>query len=298
MNLEPLTNSNLTFSFHAPKIALNRGGGHAPATQQSQEREATSDQAFDSRFRGGEFMKRVLTVAVLAACAAALAGNTDPIQLSASPTPLGGNGGTAGSTLIYDNTAGSIFSSGVQPRRALDDVSFNPGPAAGGAVNVDGINIGFVVTTANTAFDIRFVLYDDLDGTASPVNTNPYSPSYTFSMPNTLAAGAYVTGMVSLGTPIAVDDDALAIDILFLQPGTENLSTAATHLFAGGGVLVGSSADVYWRDANGNSQYDSSDARNFGGGANLANFYLQMTPEPASAALLALGALVVARRRR
>ncbi len=240
-------------------------------------------------------MKQFLAFAAMSLCALAWAGETDPIRLESAPTPLGG--GTAGGTLIYDNSAGNLFSSSLQPRRALDDVSFNPGPGAGISNDVDGINLGFVVNVANTAFDIRVVLYDDLDGNASPVNTNPYSPSVTIAISDTLATGAYTTGMVTLGTPITVDDDVLAVDVLFLEPGTETLSTAATPLFAGGGVLVGSSADVYWRDADGNGQYDSTDARFFNGAPFLANFYLQMTPEPASLLLLVVGGLALARRR-
>lgn len=199
-----------------------------------------------------------------------------PMTLNGQPV----GGGTAGPCpLAYQNNVSPYFSSGAQPRRALDDISFTPGPASGGPVDVDGINIGFVITGTGAAgaFDIEFTIYDNLDGTATPVNSGPLSPTYRISISAGLTPGGWITGLVTLSTPITVPDDGGAIDVLFFEPGSGTPFTRATHLFAGGGVLIGSSQDVYWRDANGNGQYDPSDARFFNGPPNLANFYLELT---------------------
>lgn len=202
--------------------------------------------------------------------------------------------------IVYDNIAGSLFSSGASPRRALDDGSFTPGPGAGGGILINSVNFGFVVGTS-TAFDILVTYYDHLNTAASPVNSGPLPPSLRIAIP-ALPAGAYQTGLIDLTGigGIAMPDDNWAVDIHFVVPGGTTLSTAATHLFAGGPVTVGSSADVYWRDADGNGQYDSSDARTFGGGSFLANFYHQMgmVPAPASLAFVGFGLLCAARRRR
>jgi hypothetical protein len=201
-------------------------------------------------------------------------------------------------TLVYSNTLDPIFSSSINPRRALDDGSFTPGPGAGGNVTVIGADVGFVVTgTGAASFEVVVSFFDTLDPNATPVNTD-YLGGYSLSFEN-LDPGAYTTGMVDLTGlgGIYFPDDTWAVEYMYLD-ANGNLSQRATPLFAGGGPTVGFSDDVYWRDANGDGQYSPDEARFFGGAPNLANFYLELEiiPEPAGLALAALGLLLIRRR--
>jgi len=220
----------------------------------------------------------------------------DPSVSAPPPRQLGGDN-TRG-FLAYDNTGSSVFTSGIRPPRALDDGSFTPGPAAGGNVTADAVQAGFSVSAGvNYDFDMVVKFWDTITPANSPVNTGllgSFQVTYT-----NMAPGAWVTGLIDITGigGIYFPDDNWGCELLFYDKGTQTLSTRATMLFYGGGVTTGSSADVYWRDVDGNGQYDTAESRNFSGAPNLANFYLQLdVPEPASL-LLALVGLTLLRRR-
>ncbi len=214
--------------------------------------------------------------------------DTGSLQVVNVPMTLNGQpvgGGTAGvCPLVYQNNVSPYFRSGLNPVRALDDISFTPGPGSGGPVDVDSINVGFVIlgTDPAPAFDVEFTIYDTLSPSSTPVNSDPLPPTYRIGVAAGLTPGAWLTGTVTLPTPITVPDDGGAIDVLFFEAGSGTPFSLATHLFAGGGVTIGSSGDVYWRDVNGNGEYSSDESRFFGGPPNLANFYLELGGCPAS----------------
>jgi hypothetical protein len=225
----------------------------------------------------------------------AVAATATTVDIPGHAVPLS-SGVASRDFLAYDNSGSSVFRSNVNPPRALDDGSFNPGPAAGGNVVVTGVQAAFfAIGTAPASFDFQLNFYDTVDPNADPVNSSPLG-GIRFAFTN-IAPGAYTTGQVSIPGGLLFPDDNWAVDALFLLPGTDTLATGlATVAFFGGGVNTGSSADLYWRDADGNGQYDPTDARNFGGAPNLANFYLQLNvPEPAS--LLLLLSTLICRRR-
>lgn len=241
--------------------------------------------------------KFVVAVAVAALAVPALADLlADAPAFQVSPKPIGP---ATRNVLVYDNTLGSIFSSSVNPPAALDDGSFTPGPGAGGNTTVIGANIGFVVVgTGNASFDLAVSFFDTLTPNAEPVNSG-FLGGFIVGFTN-IPPGGYETGMLDLTGlgGIYFPDDDWAVEYRFLVPGTQTLSNRGTALFAGGPVAVGSSQDVYWRDVDGNGLYrDPDEARFFGGPPNEANFYLQLEviPEPAAFALLAVGLLL---RRR
>ena len=257
-------------------------------------------------------MKRNLVLAIVGLFAFAAPVMAD--ILSDTPqlitgTVAGGGGIVPRSPLVYDNTQGALFSTGSSPRsHECDDGSFGP---QGGAQTIDAINVGFVVATANTAFDIVVGFYSTMTANASPVNSG-FVAGFRISEPATLAAGAYQTGLLSV-TPFALPAGSggsstpfgnWGFEYYFLAPGSSSVvSTAATGLFAGGPQALGSSANVYWRDANSNFNCeDPGEERSFGTPPTtlLANLYLQLTgtPEPGTLGLLALGALMMIKRRR
>ncbi|MEK6703909.1 MAG: PEP-CTERM sorting domain-containing protein [Planctomycetota bacterium] len=251
-------------------------------------------------------MKTILSVLVLAGTAS-VAMADDHVGVSGSPQTVNGytingeyhtNGGVGARNVIaYDNRAGGLFTSGIRPAFVMDDVSFTPGPAAGGGQFLTGINFGFSVN-GPASFDAQIYFFDTLTGAASPVNTGLFG---AFSVGfGSVANGSYQSGLIDITSlSIFAPDDNLGVVFRFVQAGTNTLATNVTSLFAGGGATVGSSQDVYWRDADGNGQFDSGDARFFNGAPNLANVYMQLeVPAPASLALLGLGGIVAGRRRR
>lgn len=244
-------------------------------------------------------MKRLLAVtAALALCASAFADVEKVIEMQAQPL---GDGGGIAAIPVYSNTSATIFSTGSTPRaHLLDDGSFTVGPYGGTGGVADGANHGFVVNTVTSSFDMEVRYYDTMNSGATPVNS-VFLGGYILRF-NNLAPGGYVTGLfdfTDLGlSDIAFPDDNWGIELSFYNQGTTTYHTNVTGAFSGDGTEVGSSQDVYWRDANGNGVFSSDEARTFGGGTLLANFYLQLTPEPASMGLLGLGALALIRRRR
>lgn len=209
--------------------------------------------------------------------------------------------GAASAAVVYDNTSGPYFSSGTNPPRALDDGAFdpaNPTPTA-----VDAVETAFVILGQGPADVYMEVTFYDTIQAGNPQNIDPLGG---FVLPLLgYDPGFYSTGDLVLDSPIVFPDNDWAVDIVF-KDAAGALSNRGSVVFSGGGVTVGSSQDVYWRDANGNGQYDDTDARYFGGTAgNLANFYLKMNgtaiPEPGTMALLGAGllpALGLIRRRR
>ncbi|MBL8762710.1 MAG: hypothetical protein JNM07_00385 [Phycisphaerae bacterium] len=245
----------------------------------------------------------LLSTLVLAAPALASPEPADVIAAdqirSATPVTINGlpyqaGSGTRADVLVFDNTdlTRSVFSSGAQPNRAIDDGSFAGGPVsnpgAGLSPTVDKMRVSFRVLPAagTTGFDMVVQFFDTLTPNASPVNTD-FIAGFRVGY-GAVAQGAYYTDL-DLGAnaiTIPFGDDDWACEVLFLQPGTDTLMATGqiTVLFQGSGdntrmvPAAGASEDVYWRDSNNNGTYDDpTDARTFTGDFNEAIFFINMS---------------------
>ncbi len=230
-------------------------------------------------------MKKLLsTVIGLGASLGALAQQQDTaVETIARFHNMGSEGGAAADVVYYDNTiseTGLVVYSSLLPHRALDDVTFNPGPGGGGSnLYTNQHTISWYNGTL-TSFDFHVVFYDDLDPNATPVNSNPIPDGAYYVQVVDIAAGAWYSAvdLSSIGG-VTFPDDTFAMDWLYYEPGsTTVLNAYATPIFpqTNSGPVVGWSDDIYWRDADSNGQYDPTDARYFGGPPNLANFFCKL----------------------
>lgn len=223
--------------------------------------------------------------------------------------------GSSQAQVIYSNTQGNLFSASASPRYALDDVSL----VEDHYWEIDRIKLGYVVAGSGgaTDFDILVRYWDEVDYfpiaslVALPINRG-FLGSAVVQIRGA-ENGFYTTDWQDIKN-IKTFDGRIGVEISFWNPGTAvthgnatltqeemaNFNRRGTHLFAGGPVEIGASADVYWRDADNNGQFDPSDQRNFGGWPNTANFYhgIEAVPEPTTLAALGLGIAVGLRRRR
>jgi hypothetical protein len=216
----------------------------------------------------------------------------NPVPLSGRPV-LNRSGGSTRTnpTTLYDNLpdeAFNGFSSGPQPRRALDDFNF-PASLSTGAL-ITEFSWGFVANTQANDVDAVVVFYNTLTPANSPVNTDPVGAfRVTLHDPTGIwTAGAHrvVVNLSTLpGGGIDFPDGGGAVDIIYIQTGSTYpppvLDTHLTAFFKGDAdPAVGTSDDVYWRDADANGQYDTGDARTFTGDGNFANFAMKMIGKP------------------
>ncbi|RYG20159.1 PEP-CTERM sorting domain-containing protein, partial [bacterium] len=195
-----------------------------------------------------------------------------------------------------------------------DDFNFAP-VGTNPAATVDNLVLGYYYNS-NTIqdFDIQISIYKDMDLVTTDPTTHvlsnlAYTTTYRVKAAD-IAVGANETQSIDVGGFFlgSVDNTATSnhgIELKFLNAGTSDLSSSVTALFKGDmNPTVGESADVYYRESNGNGFLDGGDARNFASSNLKANLYMRMNgdiqavPEPASMTALALGGLAMLRRRK
>lgn len=195
---------------------------------------------------------------------------------------------------------------------------------------------GYSIPTGGaTAFDARITVWDDIDyaATTTPQFANQKA-RFTLSFTNQ-TSGAWITNPVDLttlaGGGITVTDNPANNDLVgapggtngyidgyfqvdFFSPGTTTQLPAngATFIFDTTGVNAGTTfanpvlggdgtaaGEFYWRDVDANSTIIGNEARSLTGSrANLVlSFDGNIVPEPTSLSALALGGLLLRRRR-
>jgi len=203
---------------------------------------------------------------------------------------------SARQAMIYQNTGRPYFRATQNPRIVLDDRFLTPGPGAGGRVPVTAQNPGWVVTDDWSGTLVSGVIvvefFDTLNPNADPVcNLGPsnFLGGYAVAVEGMERGYVYqFDGMLDLaaaGIQIVLPDDDFGLVMRFFEDDSfTSFSPDMTVAFAGGdndnnnqastgdGALVGFSDDVYWRDVNGNMQFNVSEARYFNGYPRGANF--------------------------
>lgn len=235
-------------------------------------------------------MKTILGMALVAGMAGtALATDIDP---ASAAQYIGGGFDGRGFNEVYNNMPqGGFFTTGASPRTSIgDDFQTGISNLEVCAVNVIFGNQGTVASDVL----IRVSIYDTISS-AGDWSGLAGQATYRF---NALAPGFYFSGDLAVSATLADGEGGAQFE--FFDTAGNRLSSGWTVGFNGAGVTLGTSADVYWRDVNNDGTLVASEARTFGGGANLANVAMSIkaVPAPGALALLGLGGLVAGRRRR
>lgn len=217
---------------------------------------------------------------------------------------------SASATIVYDTIAGTgaTTTTGGTPRfRMSDEMSFLD-PGAGFHWNVNSVTFTLFIAGAQNfaATTAEVILWNEWDGAGfGGAGTNVYQNEagrQTFNMgPITTTGSSVAPVTATFTTPIAMANFAnVGIEIYLRADGADN-SNLAVGLkdFA---PTVGTSNNLFYRDANANGIIETTDGRTITGWTN-ANAALTVdataVPEPASMIALTVGALgLVARRRR
>jgi hypothetical protein len=202
--------------------------------------------------------------------------------------------------VLYDTTAGAQYTNVFGPAPMLDDVTVAAGP-----VTITGMNFGFRNTGATPEdVDAIVTVWDNMNtaATGSTVVNSTSLGSFRRPIGSILASGTGTTGLFNLATPINVPDATFGVSIEFVMAGTNDPSDVDA-LLSKNLPSPGTTSDKFWSD-DGDGVFRGSDVVNFNPSnpTTHANFYLRVdgiVPEPASAAVAAVGlALAAARRGR
>jgi hypothetical protein len=184
--------------------------------------------------------------------------------------------------------------------------------------SITGVSFGIVnwaTTTINYNVRANLALYDlCTDGTSGATSIFPnaalLSTTVTFNNVS-LNTNTFTVGTVTFGAPVSwtAPDGTKGGFTLRLTHDNNNdgvfvednlLSSIVTISATYPGPYVGSSTDGYYRDADANGSFTGSDYRSFTGSRSDLGLVIIGTPvpEPASMAVLGIGALALIRRRR
>lgn len=184
---------------------------------------------------------------------------------------------------MYQNENTTGFTTTSSPRNpVLDDVQL-AGSLAIPPAQISSVEFAFVPEAGGIPMgstmrvEIRF--WDTLNTAVSPVNSGLLGGG-SFLIPGPVASGFFYTQIGILSPPYpAPSDPNIAFQIDY-RDNTTNALQYATILFANppGGPQLGATQNLYFRDANSNGQFDSTDARSFAA-PNSAAFYLHLGGE-------------------
>lgn len=177
---------------------------------------------------------------------------------------------------IYQNETEPLFLSQDLPNNMLEEVTLfaNTSP-----LEIDGIELGIEVVVA-VPLKLVVRIWNTVNPASSPVNSGLLGTITIDLGADPLVPDVYQISE-SLDVPISLPDTGIGVQITLQNSVTGlPLNGEATVVFAGGGPIVGSSPDWYFRDANGNGQFDGGnpgpDRRTFVGNPGLANFSLHL----------------------
>lgn len=248
-------------------------------------------------------MKKLLVLSLFAVAAASQA--TIILDTLTNPS-TGGNyttGYSGGGSGQHRNLSGDIFAvSAASTAWNITKLEFVTRNSLGGG------------NQTNVTLDLRFSYFRDGSAASQPFDS--FSPSYSdtaWSISGITAGGNYLT-TVNFSTPFKVYSAfILGIQFHFKTNGQENEQLCASFRdygsAANGGATVGTAYNGIFEDLNGNGMLEyspgaSTPVNEYTGfqGVTSASMALRVTadavPEPASVAVLGLGALALIRRRK
>lgn len=221
-------------------------------------------------------MRKIVVLAMLALVVPALAGQLNAVSpTSVAPLTVGGARALTGN-IVYDNTTnGQPYYFNQTGTEVGDDISF----AGGQTGNLQAFTfIYYDPSPAATTANVFFYEQDLVTG-----EVGNYLGGYTIE--NLPGVGAWIINVDPVDYPITFDQPDIWMSVQF--------DDANSGLILYTPPTVGTSYDVFAQFTGTWSYYY------FTGHNPAANFGLavSLTPEPASLALLALGALTLIRRR-
>lgn len=254
-------------------------------------------------------MRLVCGIAIALATSVAFATEYDVPEAGVAPMSMG-SGGVRGGTVIYDTLTGvtSISTTGGLPRNRMADGGTTLAPSAGQTWEVDTVEIALFVAAAGTwNVDFDVIFWDGWNaGGWGGAGTNVFqnqlnSTTFTLAPFTTTGVAAFLITLDYTGIPLQLSSPSdldFGLDIEWRNAGVE------TNNLAGGlrdvVPLVGTSTNLFYRDSDSDNVIETTDGRTITGWTN-ANLIARITghevPEPASLALLAVGALFAIRRR-
>ncbi|GEM_PF-6068169 len=214
--------------------------------------------------------------------------------------------GSAVAAVAYDstNTDGAFFFGAEYSRRALDNTTLDAAFAGGGVLNSMTVHL-FGTGAVPKDFDLLVRVYRGFNRLNDPVVSSVVGER-RFRLNS---FGSYMNGSEGLDLDltqggnggIVFDTNNLAVELAFLQPGTDVVSDAGTPVFNGLNPAVGASLDRFYDDVNGDGIFQKNEAYYFGGAdGRRANFALRLnaSPVPGPASLLSFGVPVLTLLRR
>jgi hypothetical protein len=197
------------------------------------------------------------------------------------PFTLGDGSAMDAVTVAYDNiSTGPFLADTVRHNRMLDEVTFSQTAEVLG-IRPSWATAPTVSSIATVAVVVEFQFFGTFNAGATPVNSGP--ASNIFRVQYGIPAGGYAANTVYTGAGFIIGSfgtlgptvSSGAMDVRILRADILGPHPDYDPAIDQGGVLVGSSADGVYADANGNTIYESGEILTLAGTNNNIRMAIQ-----------------------